>query len=178
MVVPHNFTSAYGHYWYKISNHDSSLSRDMRSAEGRHRRTYSPLAQGGRSQHSNNWSLITLLNVSHKIFAKALQMRLQPVLMELVSPDQSAFLPMRYILDNIFLTQETIAYAKQSNQSLLFLKLDFSKTYDKVDLPFLFQALHRLGFPALFVRMVRLLFENASTRVLVNGRVTSLFPIQ
>jgi hypothetical protein len=58
--------------------------------------------------------------------------------MEVISPDQSAFLPLRFILDNIFLIHETIAYAKKSRQFLVILKLDFSKAYDRVDLVFLF----------------------------------------
>jgi hypothetical protein len=119
-----------------------------------------PHKEGGRNT-LNNWHPIMLLNVSYKIFAKTLQMKLQPVLMELISHDQSTFFPMRYILDNIFLTQETISHAKQSNQSLLFFKMDFSKAYDKVDLSFSFPALYALGFPALFIKMVRLMFENA-----------------
>jgi hypothetical protein len=63
------------------------------------------LHKGGGHNIFNNWSPITLLNVSYKLFAKALQMRLQPVLMEIIFVDQSAFLPMRYILDNIFFTK-------------------------------------------------------------------------
>jgi hypothetical protein len=98
--------------------------------------------------------------------------------MELISPDQSAFLPMRYILNNIFLTQETISHAKQTNQPLLFLKLDFFKAYDKVDLRFLFRALHLLGFPPSFCDMVQLLFLNAAAWVLVNGKSTPPFTIQ
>jgi hypothetical protein len=121
------------------------------------------LHKGGGRNTLNNWRSITLLNVSYKIFAKALQMRLQPILMELISPDQSAFLPMCYILNNIFLTQETISHAKQSNQPFLFLKLDFSKAYDKVDLSFMFQALQILGFLVPFISMVWLLFQNAAT---------------
>jgi hypothetical protein len=62
---------------------------------------------------------------------------------------------MRFILDNIFLTYETIHYAKQSKQPLLFLKLDFSKAYDKVDLGFLCQALDRMGFPSRFLLMTQ-----------------------
>lgn len=85
------------------------------------------LHKGGNWQSLNNWRPITLLNVAYKIFAKALQIRVQPILMEIISSDQSAFLPMRYILDNIFLTHETIDFAKCSRQPLLFLKLDFSK---------------------------------------------------
>ena len=65
-------------------------------------------------------------------------MSLQFVLMELISPDQFAFLPICYILDNILLIQESIFHAKQTNQLLLFLKVDFSKACDKVDLEFLF----------------------------------------
>jgi hypothetical protein len=74
-----------------------------------------------------NWHPITLLNISYKIYAKALQLRLQPVLMEIISSEQSAFLPLRFILDNIMLKQETIAWAERSGQDLLFLKLDSPK---------------------------------------------------
>ena len=105
-------------------------------------------------------------------------MRLQPILMEIISLDQSPFLPMRYILDNIFLTQETILYAKESSQPLFFLlKLDFLKAYDKVDLRFLFQALWYMGFLDIFIDMAHLLFRDAVERVSMNGKSTSSFPI-
>jgi hypothetical protein len=99
----------------------------------------------------NNWRPIMLLNVSYKLFVNTLQCCLQPILMEVISHDQLAFLPMKFILDKIFLTYETIRYAKQSKQPLLFLKLDFSKVYDKVDLGFLFKALDQMGFPSRFL---------------------------
>jgi hypothetical protein len=76
--------------------------------------------------------------VAYKRFAKVLQLRLQPVVMELVSPDQSAFLPLLFILDNLLLTMETMAWAKASQQPLIFLKLDFSKAYDMVEWGFIF----------------------------------------
>jgi len=50
-----------------------------------------------------NWRPITLLNVSYKVLAKTLQLRLQGLLQEVISPEQSAFLPLRYILDNVLL---------------------------------------------------------------------------
>ena len=84
---------------------------------------------------------------------------------------------MRFILDNIFLTYETITYAEQSSQPLLFLKLDFSKAYDKVDLTFMFQALDRLGFLDIFIRMSCLLFKDVVARVSLNGKSTKPFSI-
>jgi hypothetical protein len=97
--------------------------------------------------------------------------------MEIISPDQSAFLPLRFILNNIFLTHETIAYAKKTSQSLVFLKLDFSKAYDRVDLSFLFSAMLIMGFPREFTNMLKLLFEGAQASVSVNGKSTDKFKI-
>jgi hypothetical protein len=135
------------------------------------------LYKGGTRNTLNSWRPITLLNTSYKVFAKTLQLRLQPILMEVISPDQSAFLPLRFKLDNIFLTHETIAHAKRSKQPLVSLKLDFSKAYDKVDVGFLFQVMERLGFPIEFIRMTKLLFYEARASVSINGRLTQKFVI-
>ena len=85
-----------------------------------------------------NYSPITLLNVSYKIMAKALQKRLQLVLPDLFDEDQTTFLPMRYILDNVLMQTETIKWCKQSDQDLILLKLDFRKAYNIVSPPFMF----------------------------------------
>lgn len=116
--------------------------------------------------------------MGYKIYAKALQLRLQPVLMEVINFDQSAFLPMRFILDNLLLTQETMAWAEQSNQALLFLKLDFSKAYDMVEWGCLFRVMLCMGFPEEFVHLVTLLFQDAAASVKVNGQLSPLFNIK
>jgi hypothetical protein len=115
--------------------------------------------------------------VTYKIFAKALQIQLQVVLMETIITDQLAFLPMRFILDNIFLTHKTIHHAKPFLQPLMFLKLDFSKAYDRVELFFLFTAMELMGFPARFIQMTKMLFVGGRALVNVNGRYTSYFSV-
>lgn len=135
------------------------------------------LHKGGNRNLLTNWRPIALLNVSYKIYAKALQLRLQPVLSEIIGDDQSAFLHGRFILDNIMLTHETIDWARHSQHDLIFLKLDFRKAYDRVDWTFLFDAMAKLGFPDGFVQMVKLLFKEASNHVNVNGRLSPAFPI-
>jgi hypothetical protein len=104
------------------------------------------LHKGGDRLPLNNYRPITLLNTTYKIFAKLLQRHLQPILMELISFDQSAFFPLRYILDNIVLTQETLHWAKTSKQPLILLKLDYTKVYDRIAWSFLFQAMEVMGF--------------------------------
>jgi hypothetical protein len=76
------------------------------------------LLHKGRGRSSlNNWRPITLLNSTYKIFTKALQIRLQPILREVIDHDRSSFLPMRFILDNIFLTHETLHPSRTSRSS-------------------------------------------------------------
>ena len=51
--------------------------------------------------------------------------------MKIISVDQTAFLPLRYILD-VLLTNETLSRAKLRNQEVVFLKFDFAKAYDTI----------------------------------------------
>jgi hypothetical protein len=51
--------------------------------------------QGGKRLKLPDWSSIMLLNISYKIFAKVMQLQLQPLLMEIISLDQSIFFLMR-----------------------------------------------------------------------------------
>lgn len=62
------------------------------------------LHKGGDEENPGNWRPIALLNVTYKIYAKVLQRHLQvPVLSEVISMDQTTFLPLRYIFNNILL---------------------------------------------------------------------------
>ena len=98
--------------------------------------------------------------------------------MDVISPDQSAFLSLRFILDNLLITQETMAWAESSSQPLIFLKLDFLKAYDMVDWQCMYKIMEKMGFPQAFIKMVSLLFEDASACIKVNGEPSLYFPIQ
>jgi hypothetical protein len=54
----------------------------------------------------NFWRPITLFTASYKIFAKVL---LLPILRDVISPEQTAILSLKFILDNIVLTQEALS---------------------------------------------------------------------
>lgn len=57
---------------------------------------------------------IALCSVYYKIIAKLLTKRLQPVLNNIISENQSAFVPQRAISDNVLITHETLHYLKTS----------------------------------------------------------------
>ena len=60
------------------------------------------------------------------------------------------FLPLRFILDNILHIHESIQWAKELHQVITFLKLDFTKAYDRVYWTFIFQVMGQLGMVKLF----------------------------
>jgi hypothetical protein len=69
----------------------------------------------------------------YKIFAKVLQKCLQATLMDVIDYNHLDLFPFQFIVDNIFLLHETMAWLKKSCHNMLFFKLNFSKVYDKVD---------------------------------------------
>ncbi len=92
---------------------------------------------------SRDWKLLTnhrpisVLGSTHKITPKSLTNKLQPFLLACIRPSQTRFVQGRSILDNMFLTFEAMEWAKESNQDLVLLLLDFEKAYDKVNWTFL-----------------------------------------
>lgn len=76
------------------------------------------------------------------------------------------------------LTHETIVWAEHTNQALIFLKLDFSNAFDRVDWDFLFGAMGKLGIPGEFIAMTKLLLQDAQASVKVNGSLSPLFAIE
>ena len=126
----------------------------------------------------NYWRPITLLTAGYKVLDKTLQLRLQPILRDVISPEQTTFLPLRFILDNIVLTQEALHWAKSSRQPTVFLKLDFSKAYDKVSWHFLFTTMHKMGISETFIKWVKLLFIGATAMVNLNGNPGEKFKVE
>lgn len=105
----------------------------------------------------NHFRPISLCNVLYKAISKILANRLKEVLEVCISRNQSAFVPNRQILDNIILSHECMHYLKnkrQGKEGFMAIKLDMSKTYDRVDWKFLEDMMKRMGFCSRWVEWV------------------------
>ena len=125
-----------------------------------------------------NWRPISLLNCDYKILSKVLSLRLRRVIGEIVHQDQTCSVPGRSIQDNVHLIRNLIEYVNDKNMPAAIISLDQSKAFDRVSHEYLFKVLHGFGFGAHFISLVKLLYSNIYSSVLVNGFVSDEFPIQ
>lgn len=76
---------------------------------------------------------IALCNVYYKVISKILSKRMRPILGNVTSENQSAFVPKRAISDNVLITHEVLHFLKTSNgeeKCSMAVKTDISKAYD------------------------------------------------
>lgn len=79
---------------------------------------------------------ISLCNVAYKVIAKVAVDRMKILLDDIISHNQSAFVPGRLITDNIIVAHETqhfLAHKRQGKVGYAALKLDMSKAFDRVE---------------------------------------------
>lgn len=122
-----------------------------------------------------NWRLISLLNTDNKILTKAMSLRLQPVLREMIHMDQTGFLPRRCISENLHTIQDVIDFTRESSNPALLLALDFQKAFDSVRCKFVYRAFQEFGFGPNFVDSIRTIFRNIESCVTNSGFASDFF---
>jgi hypothetical protein len=127
------------------------------------------IPKSGDHARLNNWHSITLLGSIYKILTKLLAGRLQLVLLNIICPNQTGFVEGRSILDNVFIAQESLNWAEESDQDLVLLLFDFEKAFNRIEWGFLFGALERLGFGSTWIRWIRALYKGVTSTVRMNG---------
>jgi hypothetical protein len=92
---------------------------------------------------------ISLCNVIYKIISKVLANRLKPLLQKCISHEQSAFVENRSIIDNVMAAHEIIHHMKCKRRGKVgevALKIDISKSYDRVEWEYVTKFICRFGF--------------------------------
>ena len=118
---------------------------------------------------------ISLCNVLYKIASRALVMRLKEFLPDIVTENQSAFVPGRMISDNSLIALEIFHSMKKRNNSrkgLVAMKLDMSKAYDRVEWGFLRKLLLMMGFDGRWVNLVMSCVSTVTYSFVINGAVS------
>ena len=120
---------------------------------------------------------IALINCSFKIFSKALNNRLIKIIDRLLSPNQTAFIKGRYILESVVAAHEIIHEIARKKQSGIILKLDYEKAYDRVNWAFLLEVLKTRGFSEKWTSWVMKLTHGGSVCVRLNDENDPYFNV-
>ncbi|KAL6219013.1 hypothetical protein ACLB2K_012220 [Fragaria x ananassa] len=123
-------------------------------------------------EHAFKFRPIALCNFAYKILMKIISNRLKPMMPNLISENQSAFVEGRQIQDNTVIAHECFHHLKllrSKGDEELALKLDMNKAYDRVEWSFLQQVLVKMGFHSTWVPLVMSCVTTVSMAMLVNG---------
>ena len=115
---------------------------------------------------------ISLCNVTYKIISKVLSVRLKSILSNVISENQAAFTPDRFITDNVLIAHEVLHYLrvrKRCANSYMAVKTDISKAYDRIEWSFLEGVLRKKGFASQWIRWIMECVRSVSFSVLING---------
>lgn len=134
--------------------------------------------KGKDKRYINNWRPISMLTTDYKILAKALATRLSHILPSLVHPNQTGFVPHRFIGDTIKNVQALIDFTLGTGRSALMVSLDFKAAFDSIDHTFLLRALETFDLGENFMAWIRVLYADSESCVLNSGTSSGWFPFR
>ncbi|KAL5558507.1 hypothetical protein UlMin_034718 [Ulmus minor] len=116
---------------------------------------------------------ISLCNVLYKIISKMLANRLRKVMDNIISEEQSAFIPGRLISDNAIIGFECLHAIKRrkTKKNYMALKLDMEKAYDMVEWDFIQRVMDKLGFSAGWTKKIMACISSISYSFQFNGQM-------
>lgn len=120
---------------------------------------------------------ISVCNVVYKLVSKVLNNRLRKFLPDIITVNQSVFVPRRLLTHNVLIAFELFHYMKNLKhvEGCMALKLDMSKAYDRIKWKFLEATMLKFGLDRDWCERVMECVRTFSFSVLINGNPTNEF---
>lgn len=130
--------------------------------------------KGNSSNSLDDYRPISLLNCDYKLFMKIIAERIKPKLNKLLGAGQTACLPNSSCVNNL-LDIRRILTRSCENKSFkgCLVSVDLNKAFDRVNHAYLWKVLEKFRFPPALIDCLKYIYQNASSRILVNGFLTN-----
>ena len=115
------------------------------------------------------WRPIFLLCTDYKILTKILANRLKQVLPDTISKEQNCSVLQQTIFNNLLLIRDLIKYQKEKTNKFYLLQVDQEKAFNKIDRPFLFKTMEKIGFSKCYIEITETLYKDNILIIINNG---------
>lgn len=125
----------------------------------------------------SNYRLISLCNFVYKIVTKLTVARIRPMLSDLISPYQTAFVPGRKGVDNAVIVQKLIhsMSRKKGRGRLVAIKIDLEQAYDRLEWSFIRDTLGLFKLANHLISLIMSCVSTSSISILYNGGALESF---
>jgi hypothetical protein len=124
---------------------------------------------GKDTKEIKNWRPITLTNCDAKIITKALAVRMSKHLGKIIHPAQTAYIPMRSVMDNLRSNIYYRDYCKKAGINGVIVSLDAKKAFNSVSHDYILRTLKAYGVGEKFQNYFKVLYNEVKVKILVNG---------
>lgn len=131
------------------------------------------LPKSGDLSNLKNWRPLSLICCDAKIFTRLLNQRLMPDMNKIISPQQSGFMPGRFIGDNGMILHNTRLIASEQSSESIALLLDQEKAYDRIHPDYLRAIMQRFNMPTNIIHSLLTLFFSTRIHININGHISA-----
>ena len=131
--------------------------------------------KGKNVKYVKNFRPISLLTVDCKMITKMIAMRINEVIDSIIGPQQTGYVPGRYIGVNLRKLIDIMLYLEREEIPALLVCIDFHKCFDSVEMGAIRGAMRYFGFGEYIIGWIDMVYNSFELSVINAGRISPWF---